>query len=274
MELGLTNTLKIRRFTPHGAFLGDGQGNEVLLPKKYLTDAMKQGEDIEVFLYKDSEDRPVATTETPLVKRNEFACLHVKDVNQAGAFLDWGLEKDLFVPFKEQTRKMKPGHWHLVYVYLDPKTDRLMASAKVYQHADKEPELKEGDPVEIIVGPTNEHGIQVIANGKHLGLLYENEVFENLLMGEKKQAFVKTVREDGKLDLSLRKTGMDQLQDGTSVIIEALSNNGGQLPIHDKSDPEEIQSLLHMSKKNFKRSLGILYKQGKVVIHEDHIEVK
>ena len=273
MEIGKYHTLEIARLTPPGAYLVNDAGEEILLPKRYLTPEMEKGHSLTVFVYKDSEDRPVATTETPLVFKNEFACLRVKDTNQAGAFLDWGLQKDLFVPFKEQEKKMRTGHWHLVYMYLDPRTERLVASAKIYKFADREITLEEGAEVELIIGPTNEYGVQVIVENKYLGLLYENEIFEELLLGEKKKGFVKKVRDDGKMDISLRKTGLEHLEEGSKKIMKLLQSNKGTIPLHDKSDPEDIQELLQMSKKSFKRSLGLLYKKKLVKIEEQSISL-
>ncbi|MFY0628143.1 MAG: GntR family transcriptional regulator [Reichenbachiella sp.] len=272
IDIGSYNKLTINRFTDNGAYLIDDEGLEVLLPKKYLIEDHLKGKEIKVFVYTDSEDRPVATTETPLSLKNQFACLRVKDVNNIGAFLDWGLEKDLFVPFSQQDKNMRPAQWHLVYVYQDPSTDRLLASSKIHYYLSKdEIDLVEGQEVEVLIGNTNENGIQCIVNDSFQGLIYENEIFEDLLKGTIRTAFVKKVREDRKIDIYLRKTGLENLEEGSKKIMEALDRNNGSLPLHDKSDPDEIQMMLQMSKKNFKRSLGILYKKKLVHLKDNSI---
>ncbi|MEP1781458.1 S1-like domain-containing RNA-binding protein [Reichenbachiella sp.] len=274
IEIGRYNTLSIARIVPPGAILVDEEDSEVLLPNKYVPENAKDGDELQVFVYTDSEDRPVATTLTPKVMRNEFACLEVKDVNNIGAFMDMGLEKDLLVPFSEQQKNMRPGQWHMVYVYLDQITKRMAASAKIHYYIESENiELESNEEVDLIVGETTPLGTAVIVNNKYQGLVYENEVFQELLKGEKMRGFVKEVREDGKVDISLRKIGMDQLEDGAAKIMERLQLNNGKLSIHDKSSPEEIQMMLQMSKKNFKRSLGILYKQKLVLLKDNSIQL-
>ena len=248
--------------------------NEVLLPNKYVPLDAKNEDELNVFVYTDSEDRPVATTLTPLAIRNEFACLRVKDVNNIGAFMDWGLEKDLLVPFSEQNKNMRPGQWHMVYVYLDQITKRLTASAKVHYYYERDNiELEEGQEVNITIGETTTIGTTVVVDNMYQGLLYENEVFQELLKGSKMKGFVKFIREDGKVDVSLRKTRMEHLEEGAARIVERLKANSGELKLNDKSTPEEIQMLLQMSKKNFKRSLGILYKQKMILIGEEGIKL-
>ncbi|WP_420581521.1 S1 RNA-binding domain-containing protein [Reichenbachiella sp.] len=274
IEIGKYNSLSIARLVPPGAILIDEEENEVLLPNKYVPENAQEEDELNVFVYTDSEDRIVATTLTPKVMRNEFACLEVKDVNNIGAFMDMGLEKDLLIPFSEQQKNMRPGQWHMVYVYLDQITKRLAGSAKIYYYIESENiELENNEEVDLIIGETTPLGTAVIVNNKYQGLIYENEVFQELLKGDKMQGFVKGIREDGKIDVSLRKTGMEQLEDGAAKIIERLKLNNGKLNIHDKSAPEEIQMMLQMSKKNFKRSLGILYKKKLVKLNPDSIEL-
>lgn len=274
IDIGKYNTLTIARLVPPGAILIDDEENEVLLPNKYVPEGAKEEEELSVFVYTDSEDRIIATTLTPKVMRNEFACLEVKDVNNIGAFLDMGLEKDLLVPYSEQQKNMRPGQWHMVYVYLDQITKRLAASSKIHYYIESENiELEKDQEVDLIIGETTPLGTSVIVNNRYQGLIYENEVFQELLKGDKMKGFVKEVREDGKIDITLRKTGMEQLEDGAAKIIERLKLNNGKLSIHDKSAPEEIQMMLQMSKKNFKRSLGILYKQKLVKLNPDSIEL-
>lgn len=274
IEIGKYNTLNIVRLVPPGAILVDEEENEVLLPNKHVPEGAKEDDELDVFVYTDSEDRIVATTLTPKVMRNEFACLEVKDVNNIGAFLDMGLEKDLLVPFSEQQKNMRPGQWHMVYVYLDQITKRLAGSAKTHYYIESENiTLENNQEVDLIIGETTPLGTSVIVDNKYQGLIYENEVFQELLKGDKMKGFVKEVREDGKIDITLRKTGLDQLEDGAAIIMDRLKMNNGKLAIHDKSAPEEIQMMLQMSKKNFKRSLGILYKQKLVKLNPDSIEL-
>ncbi|UXX78414.1 S1-like domain-containing RNA-binding protein [Reichenbachiella carrageenanivorans] len=274
IEIGRYNSLKIARIVPPGAILIDEEENEVLLPNKYVPQDAKDEDVLDVFVYTDSEDRIVATTLVPKVMRNEFACLEVKDVNNIGAFMDMGLEKDLLVPFSEQQKNMRPGQWHMIYMYLDQITKRLAASAKVHYYIESEHvELEKDEEVDLIIGETTPLGTAVIVNNKYQGLVYENEVFQELLKGEKMRGYVKEVREDGKVDISLRKTGLDLLEDGAARIIERLKLNNGKLALHDKSSPEEIQMMLQMSKKNFKRSLGNLYKEKLIVITDQGIEL-
>lgn len=274
IEIGKYNSLSIARLVPPGAILVDEEENEVLLPNKYVPENAQEEDELDVFVYTDSEDRIVATTLTPKVMRNEFACLEVKDVNNIGAFMDMGLEKDLLVPFSEQQKNMRPGQWHMVYVYLDQITKRLAGSAKIHYYIESENvELENSEEVDLIIGETTPLGTAVIVNNKYQGLIYENEVFQDLLKGDKMKGFVKEIREDGKIDISLRKTGMEQLEDGAAKIVERLKLNNGKLNIHDKSAPEEIQMMLQMSKKNFKRSLGILYKKKMVKLNPDSIEL-
>lgn len=275
MDIGTINELKIIRYTDNGAYLEDQEANEVLLPNKYLSEDLMIGDSINVFLYTDSQDRIVATTLTPHAMKNDFACLEIKDVNNIGAFLDWGLEKDLMVPFSEQNNRLKKGQWVLVYVYLDSITHRMTATSKVYKYTlnQENIELDEGQEVEILIGDTSVYGINAIIENKYAGLLYENEVFEELLKGSKRKAFVKKIREDGKIDLSLRKTGLDMLEDGSQMILEKLELNKGSLMIDDKSTPEEIMMVMQMSKKSFKRSLGMLYKKNLVEIGEGQIKL-
>lgn len=274
IEIGRINTLNIARIVPPGAIMIDQDENEVLLPNKYVPSGAKSGDELELFVYTDSEDRPVATNLTPKVKRNEFACLRVKDVNNIGAFLDWGLEKDLLVPFSEQQTNMRPGQWQMVYVYLDQITKRLTASAKIHHYLDKENvELEEGETVDVIIGKTTDLGVMVIVNNKYQGMIYENEIFQELLKGDLMKGFVKLVREDGKIDISLRKVGLENLEEGAQNILNHLKLTGGTLDLHDKSAPEDIQARLQMSKKNFKRSLGILYKKKMVELKDDGISL-
>lgn len=274
MKIGAYNRLEVLRDTSVGLFLGDASRNEVLLPNKYVPANAKKGNVLDVFIYTDSEDRPIATTLKPLIKLGEFACLRVKDVSNVGAFLDWGLEKDLLVPFREQKDKMKVGKSYIVYLRLDEVTQRLVATARLHKVFDKETKaLEEGQEVDLIIGEGTEIGIEVVINHRYRGMLFRNEIFQDVMFGDPAKGYIKQVREDGKIDVSLRKTGMDNLEAGAQKILTELQANDGFLPLHDKSDPEDIQFQLEMSKKNFKRSLGTLYKKKLVVLEKNGVRL-
>lgn len=274
LQLGKINSLEVLRDTSVGLFLGDESGNEVLLPNKYVPVNAKKGKLLDVFVYTDSEDRPIATTLRPLIQLGEFACLRVKDVSNVGAFLDWGLEKDLLVPFREQKDKMKVGKSYIVYLRLDEVTQRLVATAKLHKVFDKETKsLEVGQEVDLIIGEGTDIGIEVVINHRFRGMLFRNEIFQDVMFGDPVRGYIKQIRDDGKIDVSLRKTGMDNLEDGAKKILVELEANGGFLPLHDKSDPEDIQFQLEMSKKNFKRSLGTLYKKKLVVLEENGVRL-
>ncbi|MEO9485191.1 MAG: S1-like domain-containing RNA-binding protein [Ekhidna sp.] len=260
MNVGTYQTLEVDRITNPGAFLTDGE-TDVLLPTKYIPPGTREGDELEVFVYRDSEDRIICTTQKPYAKVNEFAYLKVKDAGNVGAFLDWGIDKDLLVPFREQNNKLRRGQWCLVYLFLDEKTDRLAATAKIAKYFKSEVTVQEGEEVDLIIANTTDLGVNVVVNNSHRGLIYESELFHDVLEGDHIKGYIKAVREDGKIDVSLRKEGLENLEMGAQQIMDELKKNDGYLPLHDKSDPDDIQALLQMSKKNFKRSTGILYKK-------------
>ncbi|MEP5611875.1 MAG: S1-like domain-containing RNA-binding protein [Cyclobacteriaceae bacterium] len=273
MIIGEKNRLMTMRFTSPGAYLEDEEGNDVLLPTKYIPEDLQVDDPIDVFIYRDSEDRIIATTLKPHVYVNEFAILKVKDVTRFGAFLDWGIEKDLLVPFREQIGEMELGHSYLVYLYLDPKTERLAATQKVQSYFEKEDILlEEGEEVDLLIAEETDLGINVVVNNRYRGLIYSNEVFTDILTGDRIKGYVKNVRPDNKIDISLRKVGMENLEVGAEKILAVLSDNEGFLAITDKSSPDEIQFHFQMSKKNFKRSLGILYKKRLVDLSKEGIK--
>jgi predicted RNA-binding protein (virulence factor B family) len=235
---------------------------------------MKIDDEITVFVYNDSEDRPVATTETPYIVRNEFAYLEVKEVNEQGAFLDWGLLKDLFVPFREQPDRMREGEKYIVFLYLDHQTNRLIASAKINKYVDNERLLvEENDEVDLLVWERTDLGYNVIINQYHKGLIYHNEIFKNFSVGDQLKGYIKKIREENKIDVSLEKQGVDRFEPLAQRIIDTLKANDGFLPIHDGSSPEEISSQLEMSKKNFKKTIGNLYKKGILNMEENGIRL-
>ncbi|GGM81375.1 GntR family transcriptional regulator [Dyadobacter beijingensis] len=270
--IGKYNYLTIERVTSVGMFLSDVEGEEVLLPNQYITDEMQVGDQIKVFVYLDSEDRPVATTQTPKIIRNEFAFLEVKDVSEYGAFLDWGLIKDLFVPFREQGKPMEIGEWHVVFLYLDQKTQRLLASTKIDKFLENERlTVQEGEEVNLLVWQKTDLGYNVVVNQYHKGLIYANEVFQPLNIGDSLKGYVKKIREENKLDISLQKTGYEVIEPVAQQILDAVKRGKGFLNLSDNSSPEDIYKELKISKKVFKKAIGGLYKQGMIRIAEDGI---
>ncbi len=271
IAIGEYNTLKIARNTIVGLFLTDGE-TDVLLPKKYVPSQFEFDEEITVFVYLDHEERIVATTLEPKIYLNEFALLKVNFVNEFGAFMDWGLEKDLFVPFKEQARPMEVGKRYLTYMYLDEKTNRLVGSSKLNQFLNNEStDLEPGQEVDLIVSHITDLGINVIINEKHKGLLYKNEVYEDLRTGDRIIGYIKHIRPDGKIDVSRAKLGFEKVEKSAQMILDELEYNNGFLGLTDNSHPEEIKTILNMSKKTFKKSIGSLYKQKLIEIKEDGI---
>lgn len=271
MKIGEVNTLRVLRFTSVGAYLGDENDNDVLLPNKYLTDDLDLDSEVDVYLYRDSEDRLVATTERPLIELNGFAYLRTKAVNFFGAFMDWGLEKDLMVPFKEQKKKMEEDRYYLVTLRLDEATDRLFASAKVSRYMEPcEEEFDSKQPVSLLICETTDLGVKVIVEDKYSGLLYSNDVSRPLKPGEKTTGFVTKVRPDGKLDVRIDPTSFAKVSVSAEKILEILRRKK-HLALTDKSDPDLIRETLGMSKKTFKQAIGNLYKQRMIRLEEDGI---
>lgn len=271
--IGYTYNLSVVKFTDFGAFLDAENLGEILLPTKHTPEGLSVDDSVEVFLYLDSEDRPVATTQTPKAEVGEFAYLEVKDNTQIGAFLDWGLDKDVLVPFAEQHRPMTVGHSYLVYLYLDNQ-DRIAATSKIDKVVAEsdEHDFRPQESVDLIIANSTELGFKAIVNHSHWGLLYKDEVDQRLTFGQSIQGYIKQVREDGRIDLSL-KSGQ-QLRDSYSQVIhDYLRNNGGFAPVHDKSPPEQISELLGISKGQFKKGVGALYKQRIITIETDGIRL-
>lgn len=272
IELGNYNTLKILRETAVGLFLGDDDVDDLLLPLKYVPDDFRIGDDINVFCYLDHEERPIATTLKPLIKRNSFGCLRVAEVNDFGAFLDWGLEKHLLVPFREQQTKMIEGESYVVFCYLDEKTFRLVASSRLDKFTENEEiSLNPKEEVDLLVSRRSELGWNVIINNKYEGLVFKSEVFQPMKVGATLKGYVKKIREDNKIDISLKPIGHLGLEPAAKQIFEQLELANGYIPIHDKSSPEDIQGMFQMSKKTFKKAIGALYKERKIEIKSDGI---
>jgi uncharacterized protein len=272
MNIGNWNTLRVVSDTKFGLYLVDEDGNDVLLPNKYSPREAQIGDEMEVFIYRDSEQRLVATTLQPLILRDTFAFLKVKQVGTVGAFLDWGLEKDLLVPYKEQDPRMEAGRRYLVYLYLDTASDRLVATNRIRRHvSNTNLEVAVGDEVSLLIWEETEIGYRAIVNNRHHGMLYRTDLFEPLRIGERMVGFVRAVREDNKLDLSLQPLGLENLEAGAEKLLALLKEKGGKLHFGDKSDPEEIQRTLKMSKKTFKRAAGMLLKKGLVKVTESEV---
>ncbi len=268
MKIGQYNKLMINRFVDFGAYLIDDEDNEVLLPKRYLTGDEELDDWIEVFVYNDSENRPVATTEHPHATVGEFCLMRVKAVNAIGAFLDWGLvAKDLLVPFREQRVRMQAGRSYIVYVYLDENSGRIVASAKLDKFlGDSLPDYYHRQKVDALIVQQQEIGYRVIIDGKHWGMIYNNEIYNPVNIGEHHMAFVKQVRDDGKIDVTLAKIEKMRVDDVASEILKYLKHNGGSMTLNDKSAPDDIMRTFNCSKKDFKKALGQLYKQHRITL--------
>jgi len=275
MEQGKFTKLTIVKRSSFGLFLGNDTGEEVLLPNRYCSENMKPGMELEVFIYRDSEDRAVATTLIPKLTLHEFSLLKVTAVSEVGAFLDWGLEKELLVPFREQRQKMEAGRWYIVYMDLDEKTDRLYASNRLERFLSNENlSLSEGEEVALLVLQKTDLGYTVIINHLHKGLVFDNKIFQELHIGDRLKGYVKKIREDHKIDISLQAIGYRKFNDANSELIyNQLSEHKGFLPFTDKSSPEEIQNQFGISKKAFKKAIGALYRQKKISISSDGIRL-
>jgi len=272
MELGKYNTLRVVKDTPQGYYLEDHEDNEVLLPVKYIPAGLNIGDEIEVFLYLDSEDRPISTTLIPNIVLDEIAVLKVKEVNEHGAFLDWGIAKDLFVPFAEQKTPMVKGRPYIVIMYFDEESNRLAASSKYNDFtSDEENNFRTWEEVDLIIANETDLGYNVVVNGESEGLLYYDEVFKKIRYGEQMKGYVKKIRKDGKLDITLQKQGYSNVIGNLKVIIDELKINNGHLNFNDKSDPEAIRKYFSMSKKTFKKAIGSLYKDRLIRIEDDGI---
>ncbi|MDT3367168.1 CvfB family protein [Macellibacteroides fermentans] len=267
VEIGKYNTLKIVKDLDFGVYLDGGDDLEILLPARYVPRNVKPGDEVEVFIYHDNEGRIIATTAKPLAIVGEFQWMECKSVNDMGAFLEWGLMKDLLVPFREQKMPMREGKWYLVYVHLDHVTKRIVASARVDKFLDNVPPVYEfNQEVDLLVADETEIGYKVIINNLHWGLVYHNEIYRRLERGEHLKGYIKEVREDEKIDVSLTRLGYEKVEGIAGIILDALKVQNGFLPVHDKSPAEEIYSLFGCSKKSFKQAIGALYKKKLISI--------
>lgn len=268
LDLGVKHTLTIERDTPPGLFLKNEEDEEVLLPNKYKPSHFEIGDEIEVFVYLDFDERPVATNLEPKVMLDEFAYLTCVDSNDFGAFLDWGLEKHLFVPHMEQAYKMIKGEQYLIFCYLDEQTNRLVASSRVNKFVDNSIlTVEHFDEVDLIVTNPTDMGYNVIINEIHIGLLYKDEVFQDLKTGDRLKGIIKKIRPDNKIDVSLQRPGYRGIEPNAQKVMEVLeATEDGFLPLHDKSKPELIYDTVHLSKKAFKKAIGTLYKERQITI--------
>ena len=274
IQNGRWQTLKFNQKSPHGWYLIDRVGEEVLLPNKYVPEKIIVGQETNVFVYRDSEERLVATYIKPLIELNTYAILDIVAVSPFGAFADWGMEKNLFIPFKEQHQKLKEGDYSIVYMYLDEVTDRLVGSARVNRWLDPNtPEYKKGQKVSAMVYYENEVGYQVIIEQRYRGIIYTNEVFEPLSIGDRIQGYVRQIREGGLVDLSYTPLGRSKISSYQERILREINSNGGFLALNDKAEPEEIQKMLQMSKKSFKEAIGGLYRDRMIDFYRNGIRL-
>lgn len=274
-EIGRRNRLEILYETDSGFYLDGDVHGEILLPGKYIPRGARPGEILDVFIYRDSEDRLVATTEYPLAMVGEFASLRVVGMNpRVGSFLDWGLDKDLLLPIREQKEGLDIGYWVVVAVLLDDRSDRIMASARISRHLNlTPPEYHEGQEVKLLITGTTPLGYNAIVDNAHTGLLYRAEVALPLKMGQRMTGYIRAVREDGKIDLGLDQAGHRRIDNYQDDVLKALEASGGRMPYHDKSSPEEIRAAFGMSKKAFKQAIGTLFKARRIMIADHGIRL-
>ena len=273
--IGRYNSLQVVKHTDFGLYLDGGADGEILLPKRYIPkDTPSEVEDwLNVFIYLDSDDKLIATTEKPKVQVGEFASLKVLEINSIGIFLDWGLPKDLLLPYSEEKRSLEAGQYCVVHVYLDKHTRRITATARLDRYLDVRPAAYQvGQAVDLLVAEATDMGFKAIINNQHWGLIHKNEVFKFLRSGMREKGFIKELRADGKISLSLQPVGQEAANSLHEKILQQLQANGGTLAVSDKSPPEVISGLFGVSKGNFKKAIGALYKQGQIVIHADRIE--
>jgi predicted RNA-binding protein (virulence factor B family) len=271
LDIGNYNDLIVKTRTTVGVYLTD-ETDDVLLPTKYVPENIAIGDRLEVFVYLDNENRPIATTIKPFATINEFAFLSVKEINSYGAFLDWGISKDLFVSYEEQRNEMTVGQSYLVYIFLDDFSGRIAASTKWRKFLESAPEeLENGEEVELLIAEKTNLGYRAIIDNRFEGMLYANEIFETITVGDRKRGYVRQIREDGKIDLRLHQEGYSHIEEAKLILLSRLKASNGILELGDKSSPEEIYNQLQMSKKAFKKAIGGLYKERKIVIEENRI---
>lgn len=274
VKIGNYNTLRIVKILTFGLYLDGGSSGEILLPIRYAPDDCAVGDEVEVFIYFDSEDRIIATTEVPRIMVGEFALLRAVAITRVGAFVDWGLPKDLLVPFREQKAAMQVGGEYVVYCYIDDETQRIVASAKVEKFLNNTyPDYEVGEEVDLMIIGETDLGFSAIVNGLHTGVIYRNEVFQPLRRGDMLRGYIKLVRDDDKIDLVLHKPGYAKVDEVAQGILRILEDNGGYLAVTDSSHPDHIYDLFHISKKTFKKAIGALYRERFIAIEEQGIRL-
>ena len=268
LNIGKFNTLKVLKIVDFGIYLDGGNGISILLPVRYISKAVNIGDELDVCIYTDSEDRLIATTETPLTQVGKFSYLYVKSVNKVGAFLDWGLMKDLLVPFSEQRSRMKQGGRYLVYTYLDDTTKRVVASSKIEKFLGNTiPLYTKGTKVHCLIYDENDIGYKIIIENLHKGIIYKNQVYQNLEIGDEIDGFVKQIRDDNKIDVTINDIAVNRIDELAKRFHNFISINGGSTSLGDKSSPEEIKAIMSCSKKDLKKAIGLLYKQHLITIN-------
>jgi predicted RNA-binding protein (virulence factor B family) len=273
-EIGRYNKLRVVKKVDFGLYLDGGEGEEILLPKRFVPRDAETGDELEVFLYHDSENRVIATTQRPKAIVGEIAMMEVVAATKQGAFVDWGLMKDLFVPLSQQEERMSEGNSYLVRVYIDEQTGRVAGTQRIARFlSNEELSVEEREPVDLVVYQKTDIGFKVIINNKHTGVLHYNEVFKELNIGDKEKGFIKTIREENKIDVSLGERGYKRVEGEAEKILRLLAENDGYLPYHDKSDPDDIYEFFGMSKKTFKMTLGALYKQKKIELTQTGVKI-
>lgn len=274
IQLGKNNKLAVKSILTMGAILDGGHLGDILLPRRHMPDSLQEGSEIEVFVYLDSDDQPIATTETPKVMVGQCAYLKVIDVNKTGAFLDWGLPKDLLLPYAEQTNALRPGMFKVVHVYLDKASKRITASARLDKYLLEENTwLKPGQQVDLLFCGKSDLGYKAVINDTHLGLLHHSDVFQNIMIGLHKKGYIKSINADGKINLTLHIPNKEQLGDLAEQILADLKNNNGVSELTDKSSPDDIKAKWKVSKGSYKKAIGALYKQRKIQIEKDSIKL-
>lgn len=274
VEVGRINKLKVVREREFGFYLNGDQYDEILLPRTDSDNRYETDQEVDVFIYFDSEDRIIATTRTPTIQVGEFAILKVVSITEIGAFLDWGLTKDLFVPFNEQKEKMEEGREYLVHAYFDEKSERIASSSRVERYSGKQKhDYVDEQEVDLLICSETDLGFKAIVDGKYWGVLYGNEVFQNLKYSQKIKGYIKKVREDGKLDLCLDKPGPQRIDSVSQAILDKLNENDGFLEITDKSSPELISQMFGVSKKSYKKAIGALYKRKHIILLDNGIKL-
>lgn len=274
IRLGDYNRMTVVKTVDFGVYLDGGEEGEVLLPARYVPDGCKEGDELEVFVYLDNEERLVATTQTPHAKVGDFACLEVSWVNEYGAFLNWGLMKDLFCPFREQKMKMEKGKSYIVHVHIDNESHRIVASAKVERYFDPSfPPYRYGDEVSLLVWQKTDLGFKVIVDNRYAGLVYSNQIFREIRTGDRMKGYIEAVREDGKIDVMLQPTGWRMTKETADVLLDYLETHQGVCRLTDKSPAEDIYQAFQVSKKSYKKAVGDLYKRRLITIEDDCIRL-